>query len=390
MNILGIIVEYNPFHNGHLYHLSQAKTKSNAQYTIAVMSGHFTQRGLPASLDKYTRTRLALLGGVDVVLEIPTPFSIASANYFASGAVSVLNHTPVTHLVFGSETNDIDELKQYAHLLNNETPAYKFGLQKFLAQGFSYPHAREKAFSEIFSADACAVFRPNNTLGIEYLRALDSIKSGIIPLTLQRNNNLQSATSINAKIKKCELSQLKNEVPHFTYESLINANFLGELVSLDDFSAIFQFVLKNPYTDFNDILDFSSELHKRLIKSAGDFYKLSDILLDVKSKNYTLTRLQRAALHLLLGITKTDVENFLPVPYVRVLGFKKESAFLLKEIKAPLLTNPKNAPDILSPVGLSLFEKEVFATDLYYMARPSYKNNPQKKGIEYSTPLVII
>ncbi|HWI55452.1 MAG TPA: nucleotidyltransferase family protein, partial [Desulfobacteria bacterium] len=194
MNIVGVITEYNPYHNGHLYHVERARETCNADYVISIMSGHFLQRGEPALFNKWARAKMAVRGGVDLVIELPTAFSVRSAKTFAHGSVSLLHATRVTtHLCFGSEIGSTDDLWPAAKLLFDEPPEFKAHLNTYLSQGLSYPAARDKAVSS-YSAEtdsegcpADILSSPNNILGIEYMKSLLELQSDIQPVTIKRH-----------------------------------------------------------------------------------------------------------------------------------------------------------------------------------------------------------
>lgn len=387
MNILGIVVEYNPFHLGHLHHLTQAKALTKADFVIAIMSGHFTQRGLPAVLDKYQRTQLALHHGIDVVLELPVVYATASANTFALGAVAALSLSGATTMAFGAETPALETLQTYATLLNHESEAFSQSLKAYLAQGLPYPTAREKALAPLVTSPA--PLRPNNILGIEYLRAIETLEAKIQPFALPRNPDFASATSINQLIREGHLDQLGDKIPPLTHQALTQNFNAQRQVSLDAYSGIFHYLLRHQFKELETILDMNEGLEYRFLKASDSHFLLSEVLMAVKSKRYTLTRLQRIVVHTLLNITQSDPHTYLPLPYLRVLGFKQSASHLLKDMnQVPLLTNPKTASHLLCQRGQALFAKEVAATDLYHLGMGTYLNQPIKKGAEYSTPII--
>lgn len=246
MKVVGLITEYNPFHNGHKYHLEASKEKASATHSIAVMSGNFLQRGEPALLDKWTRAKMAVDSGVDLVLELPTVFATQSAEYFAHGALSVLEDTNVVDsLCFGSELGDTELLKDIADVLVDEPLEFKNILKKHLNLGLSFPKARSLALKAFFEHAKYSHFEkiekivesPNNILGIEYMKSLIKLKSKITPLTIKRvysnyhdkdiNSSIASATSIREHyFKNKNIKELSSVVPPSTL--LYMSNFLKQ------------------------------------------------------------------------------------------------------------------------------------------------------------------
>ena len=382
MKVLGIVVEYNPFHNGHLHHLDMSKKATNADFVIAVMSGNFVQRGEPAFCDKFERCKMALEAGVDMVLELPTLFATASAEYFAQASIDILNAVGIVdYICFGAEDADVQKLYDYANVLAVESDEFKAKLKENLSKGISYPTAREQALG----LDK-GYFTPNNILGVEYLKALIRSNSRIEPFALERNRlagkNIESATNIRNKLYAGDLSAL-DMLPKTSAEIL--APLMEEKISpvtLDTYSHVFHYLVRTLGAEgLREIWGVDEGIENRVIEKAGEFFKISDVLMAVKSKRYTFTKLQRMAIHILLGITKEDFNKFYGrVNYVRVLGFRKEAKFLLGEIKknVPLVTNVKSET-------FELLQKDIYATDIYYLGT----NFPAKKGMEYKKPLIV-
>ena len=401
--VLGIIAEYNPFHNGHLYHLEQAKKLTGSSYTVAVISGNFTQRGSTALIDKWSRAEIALNCGVDLVLELPTLYATSSAENFADGAVKILNSLKVVdYLAFGAETSDMDLLEPIADVLYKEPKAYKMLLANELKKGVSFPKARENALIKCFqlkdnisslklknnnSAIRDILSSPNNILGIEYLKALHKRNSSIKPVCISRyeadynsttiTNNIASATSIRNLILSKDYNTIKNLIPTSSYSTLINCLNEGHIVpSLSCFEKEIIYVLrKMDIEEIANIPDVSEGLEYTIKKAANSCNNLSEVINLIKSKRYTSTRIQRILLYALLGITKDDMEMSKNVlPYVRVLGFNENGKFLLSEISAKnpdiaLITSVKKFVDSNSDkVLLNMFDKDVFATDVYSIA----------------------
>ena len=377
MRITSIISEYNPFHQGHKYHMENTKKITNSDYTIVLMSGNFTQRGTPTIIDKYARTKQALLCGADLVLELPVCFATASAEGFAFGAVSILEKLGVIDsFVFGSESGNIDTFKNVADFLVNEPLKYKERLQFFLKQGFSFPKARANAL-EVFFSDLDKGFfaSSNNILGIEYCRALKYFNSSITPMTIVRKDNLyndtelsvvgklSSATAIrkvllgkefykngNEQINQTNMFDvLSHHLPPSCLEILKENRDICMPVSSNDFSLLLKYKLllenRNSLTQYVDV---SSDLADRIYNNLNlykDFESFCEIL---KTKELTYTRIARSLLHILLDIKKEDYSFLSKVniengsvqhgnsnwgQYARILGFRKEASPLLHEIK---------------------------------------------------------
>ncbi len=405
MKTLGIIAEYNPFHKGHAYHLQKAKKWTNADYTIVVMSGSFTQRGLPALTDKYTRTKAALLNGVDLVLELPTPYATGSAEAFARGAISVLEALGcVDTLCFGSESGDLDALFSYAHLFEEEPTDYRELLKFHLRQGLSFPAARSKAAEEYlnYTEHVCVCSRddvdcrqesellqhPNNILGIEYCRALLGRHSQIHPLTFSRissgyhdlsmDTDFASASAIRKAILRENLSKsIQAQLPPSSFIVLKEALENCPPVTFDDFSLIlFHQLLTLSRQDLAAFQDISPDLASRMENRRFQFTSISAFADLIKTKELTHSRITRALCHILLDLYQKDLDSLKaenwPV-YLRALGFRKSAAPLLTAIKqkgaSPLLVKAADASSLLTPIQYALFQKDVQATHIYESAK---------------------
>lgn len=401
--VLGVIAEYNPFHNGHLYHLQKSKELTNADYTIAIISGNFTQRGSTSVIDKWAKTQMALNNGIDLVIELPVLYSISSAENFADGAIKILSSLGIVdYLSFGSETSDIHLLNDISNILCDEPKDFKIALSEELKSGLSFPKARENALIKWFqlkdtisssklknnnSTIRDILSSPNNILGIEYLKALHKYNSSIKPVCISRyeadynsttiTNNIASATAIRNLILSKDYNTIKNLIPTSSYSTLTNCLNEGHIVpSLSCFEKEIIYVLrKMDIEEIANLPDVSEGLEYTIKKATNSCNTLSELINLVKSKRYTSTRIQRILLYALLGITKDDMEMSKNVlPYVRVLGFNENGKFLLSEISAKnpdiaLITSVKKFVDSNSDkVLLNMFDKDVFATDVYSIA----------------------
>lgn len=437
MKTVGIIAEYNPFHNGHLYQLKKAKEITGADFAVVVMSGDFTQRGTPAVFDKYTRCRLSLLAGADLCIELPVVYATASAELFAKGAVSLLSALGVDALCFGSECGEIAPLREIASLLFAEPPAYKEALNKALKEGLSFPSARAvavrkcahagslsgadaAAFNNLPSAgslsgvDAAAsdvLASPNNILGIEYLKALLALeKNGQhapVPYTIKREGDgylshtlseesFCSAMALRKGIAE-ENPDLLRYVPESIRQEFSDTCQTKSALCADDFSGmLFYKLLSEKDAGYDSYLDVSSDLSDKIRKNLGTFTTFSAFCeTSLKSKDITLTRVYRSLLHILLSIKKEDLPA--AAPYARILGFREASFEVfgcLSKENIPLLSRLKDASSLLSPEALSCLSKDIFAAQLYEHVRMQHMLHMQKDDCpfvsEYSRPVIRI
>jgi predicted nucleotidyltransferase len=348
MRVAGVVAEFNPLHGGHVEHFRETKKISACEKIVCAMSGNFVQRGEPALCDKWRRTRMALLAGADVVVEIPVPYVVGGADFFARGSVGLLVATGVVDaLCFGSECGDVSAIKKAAEILAAEPQEYKNILRENLSAGLSFAAARGDALRKIFANAPEGLFtKPNNTLAIEYCKALGILRSKIEIFTTHRKSGGPSATKIRAEIAAAN----SFEMPAFAKEILEEAREKKETALLNDFTEIFRYLL---YTrDFN----LGEGLENRFRKFC-DFENISDFLDAAKTKRYTRTRLSRAVMQIILNISASDMNFFEKnggVQYIRVLGFRRESTNLLSEItkKAalPVITHGAAIDNMLGPV----------------------------------------
>ena len=437
MKITGIIAEYNPFHRGHKYQIDYCKKGLHSDYVVVAMSSDYVQRGTPALLPKHARAEMALRCGADLVLELPVLVSTASAEAFAMGAVSMLDGLHVIdHLCFGSEYGEVSALQELAAVLVSEPEEYRLFLKNFLSAGCSFPSARSQALVEYFknphnfTGDTFdgvltpllnqitqILNSPNNILGIEYCKALNRLKSNIKPVTLKRQGMgyhdtltaVSSAHTVSADISGKNVpfasasairdlldsdltqetiaqisAQVPDEVSSFFVSSLQNNGYLNEEV-LDDL-----LIYRIMYADAESLsqyLDVSGDLAERIINCQNEISGFTQAASLLKTKELTQTRIQRALLHAILQIRKAP----LTVPYARVLGFRKESSPLLKEIKKnsalPMLTKLADADALLDESGKRLLSETTAASNLY--EKLLCKKNDQKFVHEYQKQLVI-
>ncbi len=386
--VLGIIAEYNPFHNGHLFHLNESKKLTGSSYTVAIMSGNFTQRGNTSIIGKWSKAKSAIECGVDLVVELPVLYSTSSAENFAEGAIKILDSLKVVdYLSFGAETADINLLNNIATVLNEEPKEYKSLLSEELKKGLSYPKARENALM-IYLNDikkySNVLSSPNNILGIEYIKALKKYNSIIQPIAMPRHEsghndlnyhgNIASSTAIRNITKNNGFDILRKLMPEPSYTNLIKNIKAGHVVpdlSVFEKEIIFNLRKMSIY-DISQLPDVSEGLEFAIKNAANSCNSLVELLNIIKSKRYTQTRIQRILLYSLLGITKKDIAiSKKTQPYVRVLGFNEKGKYLISEVakanpKLNIITSVKKFTDKNLNRNLkSMLEKDIWTTDVY-------------------------
>ena len=406
MKIVGLVVEYNPFHNGHLYHLNKSKEVTNATHSIAVMSGNFLQRGEPALFDKYTRAQIAVSNGVDLVVELPSLFACQSAEIFSHGAVTLLNSLNcIDSICFGSEEGDIQILYQIASILTNEPIQFKNILKAYLAEGLLFAVARSKALYDYISSNNLLdipeeklntiLNSSNNILGIEYIKSLIRIKSNIKPYTITRikseynseiiSSNICSATAIRKVLKDSfELSDISNVVPYHTLYAIENSIKKAFNPMFDEyyFDIIKQIIVRD-INNLNSYFDVNEGIENKIYKSVFTSNSLDSLQQDIKSKRYTLTRVKRILNNILLGITKEDmnkVKSISYIPYVRVLAFNDKGREIIKQIKLNsdicIVNKFANIDFNSDDLFKTLINYDIKASNIYNLIY--YKNNVDK------------
>lgn len=412
MNICGIVAEYNPFHNGHLHHIQEARKLTDAEYIIVIMSGNFMQRGTPALMDKYTRAKAALSCGADLVLELPSVYATGSAEYFALGSVSLLDKLGVvTHMCFGSECGDICLLSKAAQIIFREPQNYQKSLLSHIRSGKTYPAARSAALLEVspeLSSSISFLSSPNNILGVEYIKSLLRLNSPIIPITLTRSGSdyhdkrlgihQSSATALRQALQShIPLQELRHQMPQEAYT--ITEQYLQTTspMFINDFSEILYYkLLSEKEQGFTEYLDVSQALSDRICNNLYKFDGIDAFCQLLKTKEITYSRISRCLFHILLNIKKEHLQQCIDklnlTPYAKILGFRKDSTPLLKEIdnhtSIPLLSKLADANRILTPEAYALCQKEVLINDIYSCIRASKNKVPMIN--EFSTPIVII
>lgn len=383
MKAVGLVTEYNPFHNGHLYHLNKAMELTGADISVAVMSGDFVQRGEPAVLDKYTRTSMALNSGVNLVVELPVNYAVSSAESFAAGALKVLDYVKADSIAFGSESGDIERLSKLAHILcDNEDTLYK-EISKYTANGISYAAARQKVVEKLTDKDTAEMLTSsNNILAVEYLKAIIKNNYAIKPYTIKRQgdsyndtdirSDYASATALRGNLKADNISKyipvkagliLSSNANYIYSDDITEALFTRLLdilfASSYDKNVFIENVMKYP--------DVSKEIAGRLYKSAMDMitrtvphgagskdneaFSFGSLCEHIKTKEVPLSRIKRALVRITLGLDKKHMEKYSNAPYIRVLGFDKKGqeylSYIRKTVEVPLITKTADYKEML-------------------------------------------
>jgi cytidyltransferase-like protein len=415
MRATGLIVEYNPFHNGHLYQIEQARKICGSDYIVCVMSGNFIQRGEPALINKWARAKAALSCGADLVIELPVVYAMASAEYFAYGAVKTLDSLGVIESIcFGSESGNIRELDLYAGILANEPDAYKEFLKSELEKGLSYPAARRAAIDGYLKSmpnvgpSVKVLDTANNILGIEYLKAIKKIKSTIVPYTIKRTGslynsqqltgNLSSATAIRKAVLEAPAlsdGSLQAVMPKAGFDILKEEiqNGRGPVFS-SDFGTLILHELRKMTTDELCRYPYIGEgLENRFKRCANECGTLDELVNCICTKRYTRTRINRSLFCVLNGITSKDLETFVynkGPQYIRVLGFNPAGREVLKEIKTtcslPVIMKAADFKNSENEGIKRLLHLESSSTDIYVLG---YKESSARKAGQEFTQNVI-
>ena len=383
MKAVGLVTEYNPFHNGHLYHLNKAMELTGADISVAVMSGDFVQRGELAVLDKYTRASMALNSGVNLVVELPVNYAVSSAESFAAGALKVLDYIKADSIAFGSESGNIERLSKLAHVLcDNEDTLYK-EISKYTANGISYAAARQKVVEKLTDKDTAAMLTSsNNILAVEYLKAIIKNNYAIKPYTIKRQGDsyndtdirseYASATALRGNLKADNISKyipvkagliLSSNTNYIYPDDITEALFtrlLGILfASSYDKNVFIENVMQYP--------DVNKEIAGRLYKSAMDMitrtvpqgaeskdngaFSFGSLCEHIKTKEVPLSRIKRALVRITLGLDKKHMKKYSNAPYIRVLGFDKKGqeylSYIRKTVEVPLITKIADYKEML-------------------------------------------
>lgn len=410
MKVVGIVAEYNPFHNGHMYQMNKVKKETGADYVIVAMSGNFLQRGVPAVCDKFLRTEMALKCGADLVIEIPTLWATASAEYYAHAGVSLLAATGVvTHLAFGAETDDLSALQEVTSILKEEPDVYRSVLSNSIRSGNPFPVARKNALVTSlphFTEEKLneILDNPNNILALEYLKAMPN---SIQPILIKRegagyhdteiDTELPSASAIREAIfGNADINSISSAMPNESFVLLNNAYKCNQLMTTNDFSESLGYCLLSQYhTGFASYADCTQDFSNKIKNAINTYVFFEDFIDTLKTKDMTYTRVNRCLLHILLNIKQTDYTIGRAIgfaPYLRILGFRNASSNILSEMKrnatTPIISKAADASTLLDYETNKFFEKDVFASNLYYQ-HVARKSDTKPKN-EYTSKIVII
>lgn len=373
MDVVGVVAEYNPFHAGHAFHIAETRRRLGDCAAVAVMSGNFVQRGDCAVLDKWTRARAALEGGVDLVLELPTVWAVSSAEGFAQGAVGILEAAGVvTHLSFGSECGDVDALRRVAACLDSEE--YRAGLRRFLDGGMPFAACRQGAVEELLGPELASLLAlPNNNLGIEYIRALDARKSSIRPTAVLRAGAGHDS----------------GDHPDYPSASFVRGQILSGALPADNPASLryggrgaLAVLRAMGEGDFAALPDCGEGLSHRLYRAVRRGRTLEEVYDLAKTRRYAHSRIRRAVLWGALGLRESDRPAH--PPYLRVLGVTGRGREVLREMKdraaLPIVTKPAHGR------GMPLLELEARCTDFYELCR----REPGPCGAEWTHSPVMV
>lgn len=363
MRITAVIAEYNPFHNGHQYHLAKAREMTGADAVIVLMSGDFVQRGEPAVIDKYARTEAALAAGADAVFMMPVQVSTGSAAVFAHGAVSILDRMKaVSCLCCGTESEDSSSILQAAEILQNEPAAFREKLKNLLSSGIPYPAAVSSALDSVSPGAGSVLDLPNNTLAVEYTRALlrfgSAIKLCTVPrigITHNDSTLLPGSDFASASAIRKGILEGTDTAKYITPEMQQNLHYH---ISADDLSSVLNYVLlMSGEEDLLAVPEISEDMALRILSHAGESHRFQEWISLIKTRNITYARVSRALLHLILGITGCEEPSAL-----RLLGFRKDSSEVLR-----ILQDRSSIPIItkLAGSGVSDASADIRASRLY-------------------------
>ena len=408
MKTIAIIAEFNPFHNGHLYLLNKAMEITHADYSIALISGNFTQRGTPAICDKFTRAYMAAVSGIDMCLELPYVYATGSAYDFANGAVSILNSlNSIDYLCFGAETDEVNIFDEISDIIVNEPKNYLIVLKSGLKNGLSFPSARQNAIVDFMFNEKSndlkitkeklidIISKPNNILAIEYISALKRTNSNIKPIIIKRessdyketqlNGSRSSALAIRNAVKNIDISDLEhvliNEMPQRAFQIFIEKAKKEYPVSHSLLLPFLQAKCLDNIIHDSDICDFNLSLINKLSKI--DLCKSYDeIIKELKTKEITEARINRALLHLIMGYSSKDRDDFYKYNtsfYASILSFRKSATNLIKSINnkstIPVITKKadfdkylSSYPEISNLIAKKMWEFDLKASELYRMS----------------------
>jgi len=349
MKAVGVVVEYNPFHNGHQFHLNQTIEQSGADVIIAVMSGNFLQRGEPALVSKWARTKMALLGGADIIFELPYQFATQNADIFAKGAVNILAAANCHSLCFGSESGDIDSFNMTLDFLDVHEDVFQTKVKEYMREGVSYPTALSQSFKSLSPNDQLLdLSKPNNILGLQYVAAIRSQKLTMEPLTIIRksanyhdehfaSNSIASATSIRKALfsHDGQINDIQAYLPPTSYEILAKyQKEFGHFHSWENYWPLLKYkLLQSTPAELRKVHEVEEGLEHRLLQAARSAITFEAFMKEIKTKRYTWTRLQRVCLHIMMNIQKETIREMTSFNYLRLLGMTSTGREYLRKEK---------------------------------------------------------
>jgi predicted nucleotidyltransferase len=404
MKATGVVVEYNPFHNGHLHHLTETKNASGADLVVACMSGHFLQRGEPALVSKWARTKMALASGVDIVIELPYAFATQHAETFAKGSISLLREIGCESFCFGSEDGGISAFEETVNLISDNRSSYDASIKTYMMEGLSYPSALSKAFKDLKGGgNLIDLSKPNNILGFHYIEARNRTAPDLKAFTITRESagyhdehfaspSIASATSIRKTLFDPELKEnvINRYIPSATNDILEHyKKEFGGYHRWENYWPMLQYkIVSSSLSQLQEIYEIEEGIENRIIECSKAALSFEDFINRVKSKRYTWTRLQRMALHILTNTTKSEMNERQSAPaYIRLLGMNKTGQEYLNKSKKSL-----NLP-LVSKVS-SADKNDIFldikAAGIYSLGLSS--NEAKKKLIyqEWSQPPIMM
>lgn len=401
----GIIVEYNPFHNGHVYHVNQAKAKTNAEVIVAVMSGDFLQRGEPAFIDKWARSKMALQNGVDLIFELPYAFATAHAPVFADGAIQLLDAARCQSFCFGSEEGDIKPLENSIALIEQAGDAYELAVKDAVSRGLSYPKALNEAYYASSSNDnanqnVADLSKPNNILGFHYMLAAKKQKSNMQAVTIPRvvanyyddaisGNTIASATGIRKSyFESNNILSVKNFIPSKTADEL--QQWVMHRQTFGHWSTFYPHlrftILRERPARLTQIADITEGIENLIYRAAQKHDTFEGFMKEVKSKRYTWTRIQRMLTHIFTGFTYEQRELIEAPTYLRLLGMTKTGQRYLNQIKKELSLPLVSKVSKFSDLSLQI---DMHAANMYALGVSNEKNKASI-GTDYKTAPIMM
>lgn len=399
MRATGVVVEHNPFHNGHLYHIKESRKNTGADVVIAVMSGNFLQRGEPALVDKWSRTKMALQGGVDIVIELPYVFATAQASDFAKGSIALLEAAGCTDFCFGSEQGSIEPFINTYDLITAQQESYQHSINQFMKTGMSYPKALNEAYADLikgYNQPFVDLSQPNNILGYHYIEAAYHLQASIKPVTIQRivsgyhddvlpGQSIASATGIRKVIFNDQgISDLTPLLPKASLQNIVEwQSNIGSFGSWQHFYPYLRFqIIRSSIEQLASYAEVTEGIEYLLKEAAQKSNTFENFMEVVKSKRYTWTRIQRMLTHIYTGFTWDDLKQASSPTYLRLLGMTEMGQRYLNEHKKNL------SLPLVSRVGAvkdSMLSHDIKATDLYTLGIQSHAFN-QPIGRDYRQP----